>query len=494
MAAGFHRVNSSNANENLEPNYYPIRSTEALTGGDAIQLNGSGEIIAAVAGSPLLGYLEYKGSIVGDGTTLGCAVVDPGMELEVDYDSISTALLKAGMYLALNATQDGVDEVAGASATIDPGGANNALVWEAKPAWYGPVGDTISVEYRDPNAAVTNATLTINPGGANDALVWTATPAWGGEEGNAITVEYVNPNKGVVAATLTIDPAGANNALVWTAKDAWSGARGNDITVEYRDTAHGTAESIVVTGTGIVVILATNAGTGAIESTGDTIKATLAGHAAANAMVTAVDLAGNDGSAIVTLMAETNLAGGVGVQHLNAVESIQVVGTGILVNLATGATGSVTSTGDTVKATLAADPVASLMVTAVDLAGNDGSGLLTLMDEAPLTGGHGVLEINAVEAIEVVGTAIIVNLATGATGAVTSTGDTIKATLLLHPVAAAMVTAVDAAANDGSGLVTGMIPARLSGGTGDFVITQGYNSRLPREGKVWVKIVDKQLG
>ena len=70
--------------------------------------------------------------------------------------------------------------------------------------------------------------------------------------------------------------------------------------------------------------------------------------------------------------------------------------------------------------------------------------------------------------IVVEGTAIIVNLATDGSGVITSTGDTIKTALAAHGVAAAMVSAVDATDNDGSGVVTAMTATRLSGGANDF--------------------------
>jgi hypothetical protein len=114
-------------------------------------------------------------------------------------------------------------------------------------------------------------------------------------------------------ASLTTALAGANNDLVWTALTPWLGKMGELITIEYKDApVHGTAENIEVIGTGIIVNLMTNAGTGAIESTGDTIKATLAAHAVASLMVSAVDATGNDGSGVVIVMAPTRLSGGKG--------------------------------------------------------------------------------------------------------------------------------------------------------------------------------------
>jgi len=113
-------------------------------------------------------------------------------------------------------------------------------------------------------------------------------------------------------ATLTTALAGDNNDLVFTTAAAWMGSRGDLITIEYRDPGGNNAsESIVVEGTAIIVNLATDGG-GSITSTGDTIKATLAAHTVAAAMVTAADAADNDGSGVVIAMAAARLSGGAG--------------------------------------------------------------------------------------------------------------------------------------------------------------------------------------
>lgn len=78
--------------------------------------------------------------------------------------------------------------------------------------------------------------------------------------------------------------------------------------------------------------------------------------------------------------------------------------------------------------------------------------------------------VSQTESIEVHGYGIVVNLATDSSGNITSTGDTIKATLLAHTVAAAMVTAVDDTGNDGSEAVTAMASQRLTIGPSCGVI------------------------
>ena len=73
--------------------------------------------------------------------------------------------------------------------------------------------------------------------------------------------------------------------------------------------------------------------------------------------------------------------------------------------------------------------------------------------------------------INVDGRAIQVYLATGPAGAITTTGDLLKAAIAAHPVASTLVTAADAADNDGSGVVTAMGATHLSGGAGSEVTT-----------------------
>lgn len=116
--------------------------------------------------------------------------------------------------------------------------------------------------------------------------------------------------KGQTKATLTTSLTGANNDIVFTAKDF--GAAGNDITIAYVDpAANSQSLGVVVTGTDIVVNLATD-GAGAITSTADLIKTAIAAEQDADDLVDVADASGNDGSGVVTAMAETNLAGGEG--------------------------------------------------------------------------------------------------------------------------------------------------------------------------------------
>ena len=73
--------------------------------------------------------------------------------------------------------------------------------------------------------------------------------------------------------------------------------------------------------------------------------------------------------------------------------------------------------------------------------------------------------------VNVDGRAIEVFLATGVAGAITTTGDELKAAIAAHPVASTLVTCEDAALNDGSGIVTAMAATFLTGGAGTEVTT-----------------------
>lgn len=82
--------------------------------------------------------------------------------------------------------------------------------------------------------------------------------------------------------------------------------------------------------------------------------------------------------------------------------------------------------------------------------------------------------------VDVDGYAIIVYLATSGAGAITTIADDISAAIAAHPLASTMVTVADEAGNDGSGLVTDMARAYLSGGVGANITTPvgATNSRL----------------
>lgn len=107
-------------------------------------------------------------------------------------------------------------------------------------------------------------------------------------------------------ATLTTALTGSNNDVVFTANEF--GFEGEEITIEYVDPGGASASlNVDVQGTGVKVNLATGTDS-AITSTADLIKAAIAANAAAAALVSTADASGDDGSGVVTAMAETALA------------------------------------------------------------------------------------------------------------------------------------------------------------------------------------------
>lgn len=121
-------------------------------------------------------------------------------------------------------------------------------------------------------------------------------------------------------ATLTVNPAGINNSLDYTA--VAYGAVGNNITIEYVDpSANDAVLSVDVTGSAIVVNLATD-GAGVITSTAADVLAAIEADAPADALVTVANTTLNDGSGVVTAIAEAPLANGTGIADAIGVAGI----------------------------------------------------------------------------------------------------------------------------------------------------------------------------
>lgn len=110
-------------------------------------------------------------------------------------------------------------------------------------------------------------------------------------------------------ATLSTSMVGDNNDIVLTHEPG--GTSGNSITLELNDPAAPSQSLVVtVTGTDIVVDLATD-GTSTITTTAAQLVAALNGSDAVLALgVTAAYKAANDGTGVVTDMAHTHLSGG----------------------------------------------------------------------------------------------------------------------------------------------------------------------------------------
>lgn len=114
-------------------------------------------------------------------------------------------------------------------------------------------------------------------------------------------------------AVLSTALTGNNNDIDFTAVPY--GAKGNNISIAYVDPGGTTATlGVVVTGNiddGVLITVNLGRAAGAINTTGDLLKAAL-DSADVSDYVTYADKAGNDGSGLVTALAETPLAGGAG--------------------------------------------------------------------------------------------------------------------------------------------------------------------------------------
>ena len=214
---------------------------------------------------------------------------------------------------------------------------------------------------------------------------------------------------------LTTSLTGSNNDLNFFARLPGS----TDYTVEYRDpSANNAALSVTV-------------------------------HAYLKTLLT-----GSNNDLVFTAVQEGASGEAITVRYLDpaandAVESVSVSGNAITVNLATGVAGAITSTGDSIKASLLASAAASALVTAVDAASNDGSGAVTALSATALGG-----------------RAVIVHLATGVAGAITSTAAQVAAAITADTLASAVVIAENAASNTGAGVVIAMAQTALAGPTG----------------------------
>lgn len=109
-------------------------------------------------------------------------------------------------------------------------------------------------------------------------------------------------------AKVSIDPAGNNNAIVVTAVP--TGSAGNGIALSLRNNGNSLPLAITVTGTQIVVQLATDAG-GAITTTANALIAAIAADARASLLVTIANAAGNDGTGLMTTANASILRDGV---------------------------------------------------------------------------------------------------------------------------------------------------------------------------------------
>lgn len=116
-------------------------------------------------------------------------------------------------------------------------------------------------------------------------------------------------------ATVNVNPTGNDNGLTFTALAP--GVGGNEISIVYVDPEENDAAlTVTVSGAAITVNLATSE-VGAITTTAAEIKTAIEAHAVADTLVAVTILTsdtgtGDDGSGVVTAMAEASLTGGAG--------------------------------------------------------------------------------------------------------------------------------------------------------------------------------------
>ena len=111
-------------------------------------------------------------------------------------------------------------------------------------------------------------------------------------------------------ASLTTALAGSNNDLTFTSTaGAPDYAAGNATQIRYVVAGNNTALSVSVAGSVITVNVATDGG-GAATSTAAQVRTAVNASGPASALVTASLAAGNDGTGVVTALAQTPLAGG----------------------------------------------------------------------------------------------------------------------------------------------------------------------------------------
>lgn len=273
-----------------------------------------------------------------------------------------------------------------------------------------------------------------------------------GQAGNATTVQYINPGvesaalsvvvtgqaiavslatHAKVAAALTTALTGTNNDVVFTAKT--KGTAGNSINIVYVDPGDvGHPLSCTVSGTTITVGLSTNStgtkATGTLTSDnteltdGDTVTIGATVYRFKNTPAQAYDVKRNGTTADTTLANLVKAINGTG------------LGDGSDYFAGTVAHPSVTAGAVTAHATLLTARIGGTAANAV--ATTETSSHLSF-GSVTLTGGASVI---------------------------TTKGSDIVALIALTPNAAALVTAANAAANDGTGLVTALTSTPLTGG------------------------------
>lgn len=246
-----------------------------------------------------------------------------------------------------------------------------------------------------------------------------------------------------VAASLSTTLTGTNNDITVTANAR--GTVGNDYTLTLVDpSANSQSLAVTVGGTATKASLST-----ALTGTNNDLDFTAVER---DAYGNSVTIAYVDPSAN------------------SAALSVVVTGKAIVVNLATGSGGAITSTAAQVKAAIEAHTPASRLVTVANKSGNDGTGVVTALAATALSGGKpGSSDISA-------------SLATNGGGTITTTAALLIAAINAHATAGALVTAANKTGNDGTGVVTALAKTSLSGGT-DYTLGASGSGLATRRGR-----------
>ena len=118
-----------------------------------------------------------------------------------------------------------------------------------------------------------------------------------------VSVTDLTPPK----ASLTTALAGTNNDLVFTASKR--GQWGNAISVTYSDPG-GVSATLAVTVEGFKITVSLGRTASAIDTTASALSTAVAANADAAQLVTIANVTGDDGTGLVTALAETFLSGG----------------------------------------------------------------------------------------------------------------------------------------------------------------------------------------
>jgi hypothetical protein len=194
-------------------------------------------------------------------------------------------------------------------------------------------------------------------------------------DGATVTLSYATGKP--AAATLTLEDADENEVILLTSHNP--GAAANALTIALIDPEEPSRPlSLAIDDEAIAITLATDIGDAAaitLNPTGDNnnllITARIAGETGNDHSISLVDPSANN--APLTISTPDGL-------HWIA-------------SLATGAGGSITTTAAQLKTALEANPGFHSLFTVANAAGNNGSGTMTVLAEASLTGGGANAEI-----------------------------------------------------------------------------------------------------